>query len=494
MAQEGPITTGIDGLIRIVHDRQKIELSEAASALGVSTPVAEEWAKLLEEEKVLKLEYRLTRIYLVWKGPTEEDMKVNIEKIDEQKASITRDLRALIERAKAKEGDLQSIRKELTELAGAMDQQLPEKLRGRLDALHAVDKDKEKLFQEKMTKISDMLEKLNAIEREIQRKRELLAEMNKRVKEIEKTPGLRDRVNEIADARKKLDKSLESVEEVKTSLQQALKRSAEQKTEIAGAIEAMAKLEESAKEMQQYKADAEALIEKLQFRVLDIDRKLGTMKDILVSGNVSENLARLRKEKESLEVMEREVDEQSRILADRTDAITKALETHESKYEELMSAKKKLIGSLDEYDGQLAKVDMGFRQEAGQIRELTDEMVGALNKSKKEIEDQVELAHKGVEKYESAVAKRQQVAEIIDAIDEMEVERDRLVKQLRLLSKSVSALEVSAEVSGKSGKITEIKQSMSDVSLKEKAYDAKRLQLQKMIRNMLEEEDANKKK
>ena len=488
MAQEGSITTGIDGLIRLVHDKERIDLSEAAANLGVTPQVAEEWAKLLEEEKVLRLEYRLTRVYLVWKGPTEEEMKESISKIGEQRESLTRDIRGLIERAKAKEGELQMVRKELTELAGVLDAQLPEKLRSRLDALHAVDRDKEKVFNEKMARISDLRESVNSVERDIKMKRVMLEEMNKRVKEIERSPELKARAGEIVEARKKLDETLAAVEEMKASLQRELKKSSEKKVALTESIDAMNRLEETAKEMAGEKAAAEALIEKMQFRVIDLDRKLGTMNDALVSGQVNENLVKLRKEKESIERLETEIGEQGRLLANRSDSITKALETHESKYEELLRAQKKLIGTLGDYDTQLAKADLEFRQEATQIRDLADEMTNALNKGKKEIEEQLALATKGVEKYESAIGKRQQVSDIVAAIDELEVERDRLVKQLRLVSKSVTALEVSSEVSSQSGKIDEIKENIEDANLKEKAYDAKRLKLQKMIKNIVEED------
>ncbi|MCK4714812.1 MAG: hypothetical protein KAT35_04500, partial [Candidatus Aenigmarchaeota archaeon] len=135
-----------------------------------------------------------------------------------------------------------------------------------------------------------------------------------------------------------------------------------------------------------------------------------------------------------------------------------------------------------------------FRSESRQIKELADEMIGVLNKSKKEIEEQMGLAHKGIEKYESIVVKREEVAKIREAIDEMEAGRDRLVRQLRLLSKSVSAIQVSAEVSGRTEKVVEIKKGITEVKIAEKAYDVKRTHLQKMIKKLMVEEKERKMK
>jgi hypothetical protein len=64
------ITTGVDALVRLVKERQRIELEDAAGTLNIPLETIEDWARVLEEEGILSIEYRLTRIYLVWIQPT----------------------------------------------------------------------------------------------------------------------------------------------------------------------------------------------------------------------------------------------------------------------------------------------------------------------------------------------------------------------------------------------------------------------------------------
>ncbi len=82
------ITTGVDALVRLVKDRQKIELEEAASALNIGKETLEEWARVLEEEGILRMEYKLTRVYLVWVKPSEEEVATEARSFYEAKKGI----------------------------------------------------------------------------------------------------------------------------------------------------------------------------------------------------------------------------------------------------------------------------------------------------------------------------------------------------------------------------------------------------------------------
>ncbi|MFA6036119.1 MAG: hypothetical protein WC759_04125 [Candidatus Micrarchaeia archaeon] len=480
------VTTGIDGLIKLVHDRGRIELGEAARLVGVAPQVAEGWARSLEEQDLLKVEYQLTKIYLVWKELDDAELGTRVQKVQAQKSAVAQDIAALIERARTRSGEMEEIRGELDKLSGAMDDRLPANLRRRLDALHDVDRDKEKIFQAKMQSLDEVKGKLDAIERDISTKRELLEQMRERAKAVENTPELKQRVNEILDARKKLDETLGNIKEMRGSLDEEMKRSTDQKKQMTGVIDAMGKLEGKMDEMLKAKKDAQALIENLDSQVKEIDRHLGTMREMLVSGEVTENMKRLGREKEKIEALEREINAQNTVLAERTDSIENALKVHETKYEELLKAKNRLLSSVEDYEVDLAGIDSSFRREAEQMRKLADEMTSVLNANKKDIEVQLELARKGLEKYETALSKRDQLLAVRDTITEMEEERDRLVKQLRLLSKSMQLLDVQAELSGKGTKLAELKEGVKEVRKTEKAFDSRRDELREKMKGMLE--------
>jgi chromosome segregation ATPase len=82
------ITTGVDALVRLVKEKQRIELDDASSMLSIPPETIEEWARVLEEEGILRIEYRLTRIFLVWIKPTEEEIATEKQSFYEEKRGI----------------------------------------------------------------------------------------------------------------------------------------------------------------------------------------------------------------------------------------------------------------------------------------------------------------------------------------------------------------------------------------------------------------------
>ncbi|RLG18481.1 hypothetical protein DRN67_04130 [Candidatus Micrarchaeota archaeon] len=96
------ITTDIDELVRLVREKGRVEVREAANILGVSPLEVEVWARALEEDNAIEVDYNLTRIYLVWKGKSE---KLNGMLTEDQKRKL---LESTIVQAPKKMAELES--------------------------------------------------------------------------------------------------------------------------------------------------------------------------------------------------------------------------------------------------------------------------------------------------------------------------------------------------------------------------------------------------
>ena|GEM_PF-812645 len=83
------ITTGVDALVKLVKEKQRIELEDACSVLNIPSETLEDWARVLEEEGILRIEYKLTKIYLIWVKPTEEEIATEKKSFYEGKASVS---------------------------------------------------------------------------------------------------------------------------------------------------------------------------------------------------------------------------------------------------------------------------------------------------------------------------------------------------------------------------------------------------------------------
>jgi chromosome segregation ATPase len=109
------ITTGVDALVRLVRDKQRIELEEAASALNIGRETLEEWSRVLEEEGILRMEYRLTRTYLVWVKPTGEEVASEVESFKEAKKDIEEEVAQVGRKAVEQTAGFDELRKSFRE-------------------------------------------------------------------------------------------------------------------------------------------------------------------------------------------------------------------------------------------------------------------------------------------------------------------------------------------------------------------------------------------
>ncbi|MEW6036145.1 MAG: hypothetical protein AB1529_06020 [Candidatus Micrarchaeota archaeon] len=109
------ITTGVDALVRLAKERQRIELEEASSVLNIPQETIEDWARVLEEEGILRIEYRLTRIYLLWVKPTEEEVAQEKESFYEEKKGLETEVEQFKQKITAESNDLEGLQKSFGE-------------------------------------------------------------------------------------------------------------------------------------------------------------------------------------------------------------------------------------------------------------------------------------------------------------------------------------------------------------------------------------------
>lgn len=105
------ITTGVDALVRLVKEKKKLELEEASKTLSIPNETIEEWARVLEEEGIIKIEYRLTRLYLVWVQPSTEDISNNTRRLEQEKQRIETDVELAKNHTQKQEQEINDLKK-----------------------------------------------------------------------------------------------------------------------------------------------------------------------------------------------------------------------------------------------------------------------------------------------------------------------------------------------------------------------------------------------
>ena len=105
------ITTGVDALVRLVKERQRVELTDASSQLNIPQETIEDWARVLEEESILRIEYRLAKVYLTWVKPTEEEVQTEARSFYEEKKGIQEEIGQIREKSSAGSAELDALNK-----------------------------------------------------------------------------------------------------------------------------------------------------------------------------------------------------------------------------------------------------------------------------------------------------------------------------------------------------------------------------------------------
>ncbi|MCX6775805.1 MAG: hypothetical protein NT130_03090 [Candidatus Micrarchaeota archaeon] len=187
MAREDiPISTGVDGLVKLVRDRGKIELREASIELGISQGVIEEWAKVLEKEGIVKIDYMLTKVYLTIPSGEKSEVERKARDITEMQVTMSRGVESEVKRLERFGRELDEMRDEFMGVS--------------------------KLFEDKMAAVRQKVRELDTLEK----KHEELCYRGRCTNEkfVRDTEVLRKRIEESEEKLEKLQKGIDELEKV----------------------------------------------------------------------------------------------------------------------------------------------------------------------------------------------------------------------------------------------------------------------------------------
>ncbi|MCL5094942.1 MAG: hypothetical protein M1168_03100, partial [Candidatus Marsarchaeota archaeon] len=204
MSNDEIAKTSIDSLIELVHVKGRIELNEASVTLGIAPNIVEDWAKVLDQNNLIKITNELGRLYLISVNLSSEDIFKTQEKIKTQTSMAQSDI---------------SI--QLLSL---------EKFAGALDNLKEYTQSAEKMFKEKMPNIQKNISQINKIYSLLENQGKTVEKIktsaqdsydkiNKEISEVQ------DRLNnfENQDSLKALDKHFQSINDVSNKLNELQK-------------------------------------------------------------------------------------------------------------------------------------------------------------------------------------------------------------------------------------------------------------------------------
>ena len=110
------ISTGVDNLIRLVKERGRVEIGTAAKELKLPARTTEDWAHVLEEEGIITVEYKLTKVYLVWRTPEVKEVEQKREKLEEKTTGAREEIEQLLTRVEEGGKSLSAMQEDIANL------------------------------------------------------------------------------------------------------------------------------------------------------------------------------------------------------------------------------------------------------------------------------------------------------------------------------------------------------------------------------------------
>ena len=295
------ISTGVDSLIKLIEERKRIELGMASKLLGLPTATVEDWAHVLEEEKIIRIEYRLTEVNLVWVAPGVEEVKAEKAEFVRKKAALEDELRRLEAVQKKGKDDLHQQAESMEKMYSHFEESFRS-----LEELSKQIKGVGERRGDVSRQTVDKAEELGKRMKEIRDSAGLLEKQLLEHKKVFEKEGVGRKVEDLESYRRHVTQLEDRVNDVLRRADEAVKRAPKAgKAEITGLEKDMEKLEGEYRKIRDDSTSVKELID--EFR--QSAEVLQTVRDLMK--NVSESSVsvkgQLEKEYSALEQLKREI-------------------------------------------------------------------------------------------------------------------------------------------------------------------------------------------
>ncbi len=149
------ISTGVDALIKLVHDRKKIELEEAAKELDMPFSSIEAWAQALEDEGIIRIDYQFTKVYLSWIKGAEGKILEKLGDVTTQKENLKQMITSIKKRIEEKNKELDDVEKDYKKIISLFDPKILE-IQEKTKKMEIISRTAEDKMQAHQSKLEDL--------------------------------------------------------------------------------------------------------------------------------------------------------------------------------------------------------------------------------------------------------------------------------------------------------------------------------------------------
>jgi chromosome segregation ATPase len=498
------ITTGVDALVRLVKDKGRIELTEAAAVLNIPETTIEDWGAALEEEGIIRIEYRLTKIYLVWVAPTEQQVAAEKEEFYKKRTDVQEEIAALKKEAQPEAQGLDELNNSFNELYAKLSPRLSE-LEKKLEGVDKAKAGGTARLDEYLAKLDDAVTRLDSATKELDDSRREIEGIGKTLdkgptkKTVDKLDALS---SELAGMRKdlaslklkadryaktgpeqaempKMDDIRDKLDELMSEFKDTKERSARMRQDLTGLAEGKDVLKVIGESMKDY------------------DKKITSMKQDIstLSGQAEELKAkstkladRLERDKETMEHFSDSMNVAKEIL-DRFPAqkgLSQELEKVQ-KSEKSIDERTKALKKLLDVAGGAGAVGAEFEDLGNRMAERMDELSAQLQELSTALSEEKEtfLTYQSIrEKVTPSLERNRR------EMDELDAELRKMKSEVSGVTKDIEAQAEKASDHMDNEKVQEVMKVAAEVEKKRQALESVKSSIESLSKTS---ENLNKK-
>ncbi len=446
------LSTPIDKLIELVKEEQSVPLEYAASKIGEDVKTVEEWASVLEEQGIITIDYKLSKVILRWNAPTKQEFEKRKADYLLKKREVQEAIKSFGKEVERESEELKRILLSLSKFKS----DYGEKLNTFKEILEELKK-REELSDKKYRELSDKVESLLARSESITDRISLLQMNLNRVAEELKSYDIDEKYQRILKEKENVKKMIEAMERTKSELEsirtnilsilgemgdvkEVIKEVNTAYEFIKNFDERLKQLEEqlkSVKELRSLFKNIDVKIKSYFMQIDEIKEKLSNL-----SGNfdeIKEKLKELEEErndlKEEIETLEISLNEIKSNASALLEGIPKPeeIKTLKSQLEKL----KEKVGDVEEINASLEKLKEVDRIVAD-IAKLQENVEREKDRLAKEAGDIISLVEEEIDTFNTF----QQIKDkVLKSVDEYIAELDSLMQDYETLKSDAVKLQ-----------------------------------------------------
>ncbi|MFH1448109.1 MAG: hypothetical protein ABIG39_04560 [Candidatus Micrarchaeota archaeon] len=485
------ISTGVDNLIRLIHDAGRIELKDAAKNLGISSASVQEWSRVLEEEGLVRIDYQLTKIYLVWIGSSPKELAIKSERLKDRKAELVRDVETMLGRLDARGGELQKLEMEFKKMTELLDPKMGG-VRRRLEALKEIEKEKDRLFDSHIAKMGRAKDDYRKLNEGLTVDEKRIKDMHGKVHEIKKSiESIEPELEALGPMKQKIFGLVENVSREAKEISETLSTHRDQLQNLNVISQELKQRRNSLSDMEERVSAIGAEIKQLIQALEIISKQAEQQKHIQKTLEDSKyKIADFERQRRVLEELHESVNRESKDMLRKAGGVLRIIDGMESKFKDIKKLEGSRVTPIDEYLKTISELKERTKADLKEVNSLDVKAMSDIAKAKAGLETRLSEMMGITKTFEGLSNKKRELDAICKKVEDMQNVRRRLFQQATLLSKEIELVNIQKRPAGSPKvdlKVDELTKKMEVVKRDQDEFDKRRLELRKMIEKMIGE-------